>query len=83
MIGLKRGIIQCNWLERVLVQAVWGLCVDSGLHNLIMSCVDFSQLLPTVRLAWVFSCSEWLQALPWCFTLRWHSAAAPRLDQPS
>ena len=74
-----RGVIR----SKSLVRAVWGLCLDSGLHNLIMSCVDFSQLLPTVRLAWVFSCSEWLQASPWCFTLRWHSAAVPLLYQPS
>ena len=65
-----------------LARAVWGLCLDSGVHNLIMSCVDFSQLSPTVRLAWVFSCSEWLRLSPWFFTLRWHSAAVPRLDQP-
>jgi len=30
-----------------------------------MSCADFSQPLLTVRPEWVFSCSEWLWALPW------------------
>jgi len=51
-------------------------------HSLIMSCVDFSQLSPTVRLAWGFYCCEQSRLLPWFFTLRWHSAAVPRLDQP-
>jgi hypothetical protein len=47
-----------------------------------MSCVDFSQLLLTVRLELVFSCCARSRLLPWFFKLPWHSAAAPRLDQP-
>jgi len=47
-----------------------------------MLCVDFSQLSLTVRLAWAFFCCERSRLLPWFFTLRWRSAAVPRLDQP-
>jgi len=48
----------------------------------IMSCIDFSQFPPTARLAWVFSCFEWLQPLSWFFTQQRHCRELFRLDQP-
>jgi DNA-binding NarL/FixJ family response regulator len=37
----------------------WGLCLDSGVHNLIMSCVDFSQLSLTAGPEPAFSLCAW------------------------